>query len=52
MQHMIVVLAFSLVLILFWLLIDLVLALTAIGICVLFGRNPSPAQVPNKAIWG
>jgi hypothetical protein len=42
----------ALAFLLFWVLLEMFFALTFIIICELFGKNPVPATVPNKAVWG
>jgi|GEM_PF-5506995 len=35
-----------------WLVLMGFLAVAIVSFCWLFGRNQTPPQVPNKAVWG
>ena len=35
-----------------WIFLDILLFLIVWAICAIFGHNYTPAQVPNKAVWG
>jgi hypothetical protein len=42
----------ALLLLALWFLVAGVLVCGMILLCLLFGRNSAPPQVPNKAVWG
>jgi hypothetical protein len=35
-----------------WSLVIALMAIPVLFACWLFGRNPNPPGVPNKAVWG
>lgn len=42
----------AILLVVAWLLLDAILFALFWMMCLIFGRNPAPATVPNKSVWG
>ena len=43
---------FALILVVAWLLLDAAFLFFFWLMCLIFGRNPAPATVPNRSVWG